>query len=45
VDHPSFLLDLKIILMTIKKVLKREGISHEGEATMKEFMGNPQEQR
>jgi lipopolysaccharide/colanic/teichoic acid biosynthesis glycosyltransferase len=45
VDHQSFLLDLKIIRMTIKKVLKREGISHQGEATMMEFTGNQQEQR
>ncbi len=34
VDHQSFLLDLKIILLTVKKVLFREGISAVGEATM-----------
>jgi len=39
VDNWSLRLDLKIIGMTIKKVLKREGISQEGEATMPEFMG------
>ena len=39
VDHQSFWLDLKIIGKTIKKVLKREGISAAGEATMPEFMG------
>lgn len=39
VDHCSFWLDLKIIAMTVKKVLTREGISHAGEATMSEFMG------
>ena len=39
VDHQSILLDLRIIWMTMLKVLKREGISHEGQATMQEFMG------
>ena len=40
VDNRSFGLDLKIILMTVLKVVKREGISAQGEATMPEF--NPQ---
>lgn len=40
VDHCSFLLDLKIVFLTIKKVLVREGISQEGQATMKPFNGN-----
>jgi len=40
VDHWSLGLDFKIIGMTILKVLKQEGISAEGEATMAEF--NPQ---
>lgn len=40
VDHCSFLLDLKIIFMSIKKVLIREGISQQGEATMEFFTGN-----
>lgn len=40
VDHCSFLLDLKIILLTIKKVFIREGISQEGQATMEYFNGN-----
>ena len=40
VDHCSFALDLKIIFLTMKKVLKREGISHEGNATMEAFNGN-----
>jgi len=39
VDNRSFWLDLKILAMTAWKVLKREGISAEGEATMPEFMG------
>lgn len=37
VDHVSFLLDLKIIFLTIKKVFIREGISQEGQATMEMF--------
>lgn len=40
VDHLSFLLDLKIIFLTIKKVFVREGISHEGMATMEPFNGH-----
>ena len=40
VDHISLLLDLKIIFLTIKKVLVREGISHEGNVTMEAFNGN-----
>ena len=39
VDNRSLWLDLKIILMTIGKVIKREGISAEGEATMTRFEG------
>lgn len=39
VKHITFLGDLKIIIETIRIVLKHEGISAEGEATMKEFMG------
>jgi sugar transferase EpsL len=39
VDHWTLGLDLKIFLMTIIKVLKREGISSVGEATMEEFLG------
>lgn len=40
VDHCSFLLDLKIIFLTLKKVLIREGISSETSATMEFFTGN-----
>lgn len=40
VDHLSFLLDCKIILLTIQKVLKREGISAEGQATVGPFNGH-----
>lgn len=39
VDNWSLWLDLKILVLTLIKVLKREGISAEGEATMPEFMG------
>lgn len=39
VDNRSFLLDVKIIAMTIWKVVRGEGISAPGEATMPEFMG------
>lgn len=40
VDNRSFILDLKIIALTIMKVLKAEGISKEGSATMPEFTGS-----
>ncbi|MDY3032377.1 MAG: sugar transferase [Odoribacter sp.] len=40
VDHCSFLLDLKIVFMTIKKVFFREDISKEGEATTVPFNGS-----
>ncbi len=40
VDNWSFWLDIKIILITIWKVLTREGISQEGQATTEYFMGN-----
>ena len=43
VDHKSFRLDLKIIFLTIWKILKREGISHPGLATMEEFRGSSNE--
>jgi len=40
VDHWSFWLDIKIILLTLWKVVKREGISQPGQATIEYFMGN-----
>ncbi|MCG2791928.1 MAG: sugar transferase [Weeksellaceae bacterium] len=40
VDHLSLALDLKIFWMTIKKVLKREGINTDGQATADDFKGN-----
>jgi lipopolysaccharide/colanic/teichoic acid biosynthesis glycosyltransferase len=39
VDHQSFWLDLKIIMMTIVKVLKREGINSSTSETMEKFQG------
>ncbi len=40
VDHQSFLLDIKIVLLTVKKVFLREDINTEGEATTKPFKGS-----
>ena len=40
VEKCSFLLDIKIIFMTIKKIFIREGISQEGNVTMEEFRGS-----
>jgi sugar transferase EpsL len=40
VDHWSFWLDLKILLITVGKVFKREGISQPGHATAEIFLGN-----
>jgi lipopolysaccharide/colanic/teichoic acid biosynthesis glycosyltransferase len=37
VDHRSFWLDLRILAMTVWKVLKREGISQQGHATTEKF--------
>ncbi len=41
VDHWSFGLDLKILVLTVWKVLKREGIDQNGRISAEEFMGNP----
>jgi sugar transferase EpsL len=40
VDHWSFWLDIKILLLSIIKVIRREGINQPGQATAEEFMGN-----
>lgn len=40
VDNYSFLMDIKILFMTIMNVLKREGISSDTSVTMEEFMGS-----
>jgi lipopolysaccharide/colanic/teichoic acid biosynthesis glycosyltransferase len=39
VDHQSFLLDLRILALTLKKVVTSEGIHQEGSATMENFKG------
>ena len=41
VDHWSFWLDLRILLLTLWKVLSREGVSQPGQATTEYFTGNP----
>ena len=40
VDNQSFWLDIKILLKTVKKVLIKDGISADGEATMSKFTGS-----
>lgn len=40
VEHQSFWLDIKILLQTVKKVIIKDGISAEGEATMSKFTGS-----
>lgn len=40
VDHHTFWIDLKIILLTIKKIFLKEGIAGPGEATMSKFKGS-----
>lgn len=40
VENRSLWLDLKIVWLTIRKVIKRDGISAEGEATMPKFTGS-----
>ena len=40
VENRTFFLDLKILLMTIKKVLFREGVAESGQVTMSKFTGN-----
>ena len=40
VENCSFLLDLKIIFLTIKKVFKSEGITQQGHVSSEEFKGN-----
>lgn len=40
VDNQSLWLDMRILFLTVKKVLAREGISAEGDVTMSKFRGN-----
>ena len=44
VDHVGFVLDLKILMLTLVRVVSRHGISAQGEATMPYFTGNPEAQ-
>ena len=43
VDHHSLGLDIKTLWLTVRTVLKREGVSAQGEATMSKFRGNADE--
>lgn len=43
VDHRSFALDIRILWLTVRKVLMRDGISAAGEATMSRFTGTKRE--
>jgi lipopolysaccharide/colanic/teichoic acid biosynthesis glycosyltransferase len=45
VDHQSLWLDIKILWLTVKKVLVRDGIGFEGEATMSRFTGSNAKER
>ena len=40
VDHRSLWLDVKILVLTVRKVLARDGISAAGEGTMPRFTGS-----
>lgn len=40
VEHRSIWLDLRILWLTVRKVIQRDGISAQGEATMPKFTGN-----
>ena len=40
VDHLSLMTDLKVIWITVQKVLQRDGINEEGQATMEAFNGH-----
>jgi lipopolysaccharide/colanic/teichoic acid biosynthesis glycosyltransferase len=40
VDHWSVALDMKILALTVLRVVQRQGISHEGDATMFKFLGS-----
>ena len=45
VDNYSFMIDLKILVLTFAKVLKRDGINEDGQATMSKFIGNSDVER
>ena len=42
VDHLSCWLDLKIVVLTVWRIVRRDGINEPGQATAQEFMGRPQ---
>jgi lipopolysaccharide/colanic/teichoic acid biosynthesis glycosyltransferase len=42
VEHLSFWLDLKILALTVWRIITRDGINEPGQATAQEFMGGPQ---
>ncbi|MES2868415.1 MAG: sugar transferase [Pseudomonadota bacterium] len=39
VDHGSMLFDIKILMLTVKKVITKDGVNGEGEVTMSKFTG------
>jgi len=41
VDHLTCWLDLKIVILTVWRILRRDGINEPGQATAQEFMGRP----
>lgn len=43
VEQVSFFLDMRIVILTVKKVLKHEGITSDSSATMEEFRGTERE--
>ena len=43
VDNQSIWLDIKILLLTIKKVITRSGINQDKQTTMEKFKGNNEE--
>ena len=45
VDHASLAVDLGILVLTVLKVVRRDGVSAEGHVTMPTFTGNVVEQR
>jgi lipopolysaccharide/colanic/teichoic acid biosynthesis glycosyltransferase len=40
VENQSFILDMKILFLTLQKVIKRDGINHNNHVTMDKFKGN-----
>jgi sugar transferase EpsL len=45
VDHHTFFLDIKILLLTLAQVFKQHGIQETGHVTAREFMGNKKNDR